>query len=92
MSGDLFFLFNDDNDSDKAAGFVIMSSVRQAKQGRSSCRLVREQVMMATDNDDEISEHGLLGFSRTMFIDKNIEEPPIGKNNKYIWWQANFNR
>ena len=72
-----FFLFNDDNDSDKAAGFVIMSSVRQAKQGRSSCRLVREQVMMATDNDDEISEHGLLGFSR-MIIHKNIKEPLIG--------------
>ena len=77
MSGDLFFLFYDDNDSDKAAGFVIMSSVRQAKQGRSSCRLVREQVMMATDNDDEISEHGLLGLTRMMFIEKNKKEPLI---------------
>ena len=68
----LFFLFY----NDKAASFVIMSSVCQAKQGRSSCRLVREQVMMATD-DDEISEHGLLGFSR-IIIHKNIKEPLIG--------------
>ena len=29
------------------------------------------------DNDDEISEHGLLGFSR-MIIHKNIKEPLIG--------------
>jgi len=29
------------------------------------------------DNDDEISEHELLGFSR-MIIHKNIKEPLIG--------------
>ena len=51
-----------------------MSSVRQAKQGRSSCRLVREQVMMATDDDDEIHERGLLGFSRMIIQDKNIKK------------------
>ena len=64
---------DNDDDNDKAAGFVIMSSVCQAKQGRRSCRLVREQVMMATDDDDEISEHGLLGWSRILFKTKTLK-------------------
>ena len=29
------------------------------------------------DNDDEISEHGLLGLTRMMFIEKNKKEPLI---------------
>ena len=68
---------DNDDDNDKAAGFVIMSSVCQAKQGRRSCRLVREQVMMATGYDDEINEHGFLRCSR-MIIHKNKKEPLIG--------------
>jgi hypothetical protein len=35
---------------------------------------VREQVMMATDIDNEISERGLLGWSRMIIQDKNIKK------------------
>ena len=50
------YCFNDKENRGRkreTEGFANMSSGRQTKQGRSSYRLVREQRMLATDNDDE---------------------------------------
>ena len=47
-----------------------MSSVRQAKQGRSSCRLVREQVMMATD-DDNVNDDDNGNFNLKHYVERN---------------------
>ena len=46
-----------------------MSSVRQAKQGRSSCRLVREQVMMATD-DDNVNDDDNGNFNLKHYVER----------------------